>query len=127
VVPGGGAALIGCIPALEAMDVGGDQAVGVGVKALAEALAEPMRVILANAGLEVAPMVHEARRRAATQDQSAVFDVLRHTWVDSWTGGIVDPLTVVRTGLETAVSTAALALTADVLIRRKEPPMGMTP
>jgi chaperonin GroEL len=127
VVPGGGAALIGCIPALEAMDVGGDQAVGFGVKALAEALAEPMRVILANAGLEVAPMVHEARRRAATQDQSAVFDVLRHTWVDSWTGGIVDPLTVVRTGLETAVSTAALALTADVLIRRKEPPMGMTP
>jgi len=56
-----------------------------------------------------------------------VFDVLRHEWVDAWVGGVVDPLAVTLTVLETAVSTAALALTADVLIRRKEPPMGMTP
>jgi hypothetical protein len=33
----------------------------------------------------------------------------------------------VLTALETGVSTAALALSADVLIRRKAPPLGINP
>jgi chaperonin GroEL len=43
VVPGGGAALVACIPAVDAMDVCGDEAAG--SRALAQALPEPMRAI----------------------------------------------------------------------------------
>ncbi len=125
VVPGGGSALLACIPALEALPVTGDEAVG--VRALAHALGEPMRTIVANAGLGVSELVHEARRRRANQVQECVFDVLADRWVDGWNGGVVDPLTVVLTALETSVSTAALALTSEVLLRRKNPPMELNP
>jgi chaperonin GroEL len=119
VVPGGGAALLACVPALEALEVSGDEAVG--VKALAHALGEPMRVIVANAGLEVAPILERARcdRR--------VYDVLRQAWVDPWSGGILDPLAVVLTALEASVSAVMTALTADVLIRRAKPPRVVDP
>jgi chaperonin GroEL len=120
VVPGGGAALLACAPALEALDVGGDEAVG--VAALAHALAEPMRAIVANAGLEAEPIV--ARARCERQ----VFDVVGRCWVDPWSGeGIVDPLEVVLTGLETSVSMVASALAADVLIRRQNAPRAVQP
>jgi chaperonin GroEL len=125
VVPGGGAALIGCVAALEAMRLDGDEAVG--VKALSEALMAPMRSILNNAGCEPAPVLHEARRRAAANAAATVFDVVRREWVDGVRDGVADPLMVVLTALETAVSTAALALSADVLIRRKSPPQGIEP
>jgi hypothetical protein len=44
-----------------------------------------MRAIVGNAGLEVAPIVHEAQRRAATRF-SPRLDVLCGEWVDAYTG-----------------------------------------
>jgi len=121
VVPGGGTALLACAPALchRLADLGDDEAFG--VRALVQALAEPMRVILANAGLEAAPIVADA------QCERRVFDVVHRAWVEPWSGGIVDPLTVVSTALETSVSTVTTALTADVLIHRANPPMALEP
>ncbi len=107
VVAGSGAALLACIPALERMPVRDDKSVG--VHALARALAEPMRCIIRNAGLESEPLLHEARTRKAV-----AFDVVQERWRDD----LFDPLTVVQTALETAISAAASALTAEVLIRR---------
>jgi chaperonin GroEL len=124
VVPGGGLALLACTPALEAMDVSGDEAVG--VRALAQALGEPMRAIVRNAGLDEGPILDHARR-GLQDDQPRVFDVVRREWVDPWRAGIVDPLSVVLAALETSVSTALLALTADVLVRRKKPPRAVNP
>ncbi len=125
IVPGGGAALLACSPVLEALPVMGDEAVG--SRALAQALAEPMRTIADNAGLGASLLVHEARRRAACGVSECVFDVLQHRWVDGWSGGIVDPLTVPLTALETSVGTAALALTSEVLVRRTKPPTALNP
>jgi chaperonin GroEL (HSP60 family) len=53
--------------------------------------------------------------------------VLSQTWVDPWTAGIVDPLTVTLTALETSVSAITTALTADVLIHRKDAPTAVQP
>jgi chaperonin GroEL len=117
VVPGGGAAFLACAAALDALEVSGEEAVG--VNALTQALAEPMRAIATNAGFEAAPIVERARC------ERQVFDVVRQVWVDPWT--IVDPLTVVLTALETSVSMVATALTADVLVRRKNPPRAVEP
>ena len=49
------------------------------------------------------------------------FDVLKGAWVDAHASGLVDPIGVTRTALEAAVSTAATALTVEVLIRRRDP------
>ena len=121
-VPGGGAALLGCIPALEALRPD-DPDEALGFNAIVCALAEPMRAILGNAGIDAAPIVDEARRRGLTE----VYDVLRRDWVDAWTGGVVDPLAVVQAALESSVTTAALVLTSEVLVRRKNPPLSTTP
>lgn len=122
VVPGGGAAMLACIPALETLAMGSDEE-AMGIRALTRALAEPMRVIAWNAGLPASAIVHEARRRAPPW----TFDVVRREWVDAWRVGLVDPLAVARTALETGVSAAKMALTADVLIRRKQAPLALNP
>ncbi|HEY1294817.1 MAG TPA: chaperonin GroEL, partial [Chloroflexota bacterium] len=102
VVAGGGGALLACVPTLLRLDVEPDE--GVGVRALAQSLAEPMRSILSNAGFDAGPIVEQARGHAR------VYDVLRREWVDPWISGLVDPLSVVRTALETSVSAAAVGL-----------------
>jgi chaperonin GroEL len=119
VVAGGGAALLACRPALEAVSASGDQAVG--LRALARALAAPMRVILANAGLEPDPVV----ARAAGSHQ--VYDVLRRRWVDPFADGLVDPLAVQLAALEASVSAAVQALTTEVLIHRQDAPTVVNP
>ncbi|MCC6174977.1 MAG: chaperonin GroEL [Chloroflexi bacterium] len=122
-VPGGGAALLACVPAVDACarSLPGDEAIGAAI--LAHALAEPMRWLLRNAGLAPAPIVARARQ----DGPGCVFDVVRGEWVDPWEAGLVDPSPVVRAALETAVSAATLALTSDVLIHRREPPVSVQP
>jgi chaperonin GroEL len=122
VVPGGGAALLACAPMVEAMEISGDEALG--VKALGLALTEPMRAIVENAGFDAELVL--AHSRSAVGD-GCLFDVVRREWVNAWAVGVVDPLEVTLTALETAVSTATTVLTADVLIHRKKPPMAANP
>jgi chaperonin GroEL len=119
VVPGGGAALMWCIPALDSMEADADERVG--VQALANALAEPMRAIARNAGFEAEPIV--CRARGGQQ----VFDVLERSWVDPWDRGLTDPLEVVRTALQVSVSSAAVALSTEVLIHRPDAPVSVEP
>jgi chaperonin GroEL len=134
VVPGGGAAFLGCAHALEAIplsDYDGpihltrDEAVG--VAALAQALAEPLRAIVRNAGLDAAPIVEHGLERARRGEALCVYDVLRQEWVDPWSAGLVDPLPVALAALETSVSMARLALSAEVLVRRKNAPRAVAP
>ncbi len=122
-VPGGGGALLACIPALErlAADLRGDEALG--VRLLARALPAPMRAIAANAGIDASALF----AAPGICQPGWTFDVLRRRWVDAEAGGILDPLPVVRAALEGAVSTAVMALTTDVLIRHKRPEMAKTP
>lgn len=122
-VPGGGAAFVACVPALErlAATLHGEDALG--VRLLARALPEPMRAIAANAGLD--PRALFSDPRACTPGWT--FDVLRRVWVEAWAGGVIDPLPVVLAALEGAVSTAIMALTTETLIRHREPEMAKEP
>jgi chaperonin GroEL len=115
VVAGGGGALLAASQALACHAGSGDHAAG--VQLLARALAAPAEVIARNAGLDARAIVHRGREQAP----GAAFDVLAGAWVDARETGLVDPLGVTRTALEAAVSTAATALTSEVLIRRKDP------
>jgi len=122
-VPGGGGALLACVPALERLadDLRGDEALG--VRLLARALPAPMRAIAANAGIDASAVFNNARPLAP----GWTFDVLRRQWVDAEQSGLLDPLPVVLAALEGSVSTAVMALTTDVLIRHKRPESAKTP
>ncbi|MCA1645390.1 MAG: chaperonin GroEL [Chloroflexi bacterium] len=109
VVAGGGAALLVCVPLLEQL-MGSDED-SPGVRIVAQALAEPMRVLLRNAGLEPAPILHEALGRGPGWS----FDVLQRGFVET----LVDPLSVTLGALEGSVSAASSAITAGVLITRR--------
>ncbi len=120
-VAGGGAALLACIPAVERLELEGDEAMGVEI--LARALEAPTRQILKNGGFAPNPLIAELRGRPAGYG----FDVISGEIVDMWAAGIVDPLKVVRTALDAATSTAMMALTTDALVRKKKPEQSVTP
>jgi chaperonin GroEL len=119
VVPGGGGALLHCAAAVQEAGargtLRGDQAAGISL--LARALGAPALTIARNAGLDGRAIVHQHLRAEA----GSAFDVLRGAWVDAHASGLVDSVGVVRTALTAAVSTAATALTVEVLIRRRDP------
>jgi chaperonin GroEL len=115
VVAGGGGALLACAAGLERQAGAGDH--GAGVRLLARALTAPAQAIARNAGLDGRAIVHQR----PADDTLSAFDVVAGAWVDARASGLVDPIGVTRAALEAAVSTAATALTAEVLIRRRDP------
>lgn len=124
VVPGGGAALLACRPTLrrlldESVDVDERAALGI----LIRAVEEPCRTILANAGVDAGAAL--ARIELAGPGQG--FDVLSGRVVDMAEAGILDGLAVARTATETAIGSAALALTVDVLVHPRRPDMTPIP
>lgn len=122
-VPGGGAAFLACVPALEQLATGldGDEAFGVAI--LATALAAPLRAIARNAGANPSIVVNEAVQRGP----GYTFDATSHAWVDPWSAGIVDPLPVAIRAVEASVSAATMTLTTEVLVRRQRPEYTITP
>ena len=121
VVPGGGAALLACVPAVRALQLGGDEQVGVEI--LLRALESPTRQILQNGGFSPNPIIAELLGLPAGHG----FDVIAGEIVDMWDAGIIDPLKVVRTALQTSVSSALMALTTEALIRKPKPQESINP
>jgi chaperonin GroEL len=115
VVPGGGAALLACAQVLE--EAASPDTRAVGLRVLARALAEPMRVIVGHAGHDAGAVVAEGRRRGP----GWTFDVVRGAWVDAWSSGLVDAAAVVAAALEASVGGACASLSVEGLIRRAGP------
>ncbi len=110
IVPGGGVALIRCIPSLEKVEVTGDEAIGVGI--VRRALEEPLRTLANNAGVEGSVVVMEVKKGKKTSG----YDVDKDQYVDMFEAGIIDPTKVTRTALQNAASIAGLMLTTEALI-----------
>jgi chaperonin GroEL len=110
IVPGGGVALLRCIPALEKLKLEGDQQVGVNI--VKRALEEPIRQIVINAGCEGSVVVERTRK----EKTNIGFDAISETYVDMVEAGIIDPTKVTRTALQNAASVAALMLTTEVMV-----------
>jgi chaperonin GroEL len=119
IVPGGGVALLRCIPALEKLKLEHDQQTGVTI--IRRSLEEPIRQIVANAGLEGSVVVDKVRNSSKA---SQGFDASSETYVDMIEAGIIDPTKVTRTALQNAASVAGLMLTTEVMVAEipeKEP------
>lgn len=112
IVPGGGVALLRCIPALGKVKLPThDQQIGIDI--VKKALEEPIRQIVNNAGLEGAVIVENVK---TSKDINYGFDAQTEEYVDMMKAGIIDPTKVTRCALQNAASVASLMLTTAVMV-----------
>jgi len=111
IVPGGGTALIRCIPALEKLKLEGDDAIGINI--VKRALEEPLRQIAHNAGFEAAVIIGRVRE---SKDENFGFNADTGEYGDLVKSGVIDPAKVTRLALQNAASVAALMLTTEALV-----------
>jgi chaperonin GroEL len=111
IVPGGGVALLRCVPALDKLKLKEDEAIGVNI--VKRALEEPMRQIAQNAGHEGAVVVGRIRE---SKEDNFGFDAETGDYGDMVKAGIIDPAKVTRLALQNASSIAGLMLTTEALV-----------
>jgi chaperonin GroEL len=114
IIAGGGAALVHASSALEG-DLGltGDELTGVGVVRIG--LAEPLRWIASNAGLEGYVVVATVR----DLPENHGLDAATGEYVDLLQAGVVDPVKVTKAALANAASVASLVLSTQSAIVEK--------
>ena len=110
IVAGGGVALLRTLPALNALTLMGDEAVGAHI--LRRAIEEPIRIIAENAGKDGAVVAEEVKKQTGPMGYNADKDV----YEDLLKAGIVDPAKVTRSALQNAASVAAMFLTTECVI-----------
>jgi chaperonin GroEL len=111
IVPGGGVALLRCMPAVEKLKLEGDELIGGSL--LRRALEEPLRQIANNSGHEGAVVVEKVRQ---SSEANFGFNAETEIFEDLVSAGVIDPTKVTRTALQNAASIAALLLTTEALV-----------
>src|ERR1017187_6552209 len=124
IVPGGGVALVRCIPAIDALKLEGDEKIGGNI--VRRALEEPLRQIVGNAGEEGAIVLGRIRD---SKENNFGYNAQTNQFEDLVKAGVLDPTKVARTALQNAGSIASLMLTTEALVaeipeEKKESPMG---
>jgi len=113
VVAGGGVALIRAQAALEGLKVSAEQQAGVNI--IRRAIEEPLRQIVANAGLEGSIVVNKVKEGKDDFGYNAATDQYGNLIAQ----GVIDPAKVVRTALQNAASVASLMLTTECLVAER--------
>ena len=119
IVAGGGIACMNAIPAVTEFvgTLEGDAKTG--AKIVLKALEEPLRQIVANAGLEGSVICENVKK---ANKVGYGFNALTEEYTDMVSAGIVDPTKVTRSALQNASSVAAMVLTTESLVTDiKEP------
>ena len=111
IVPGGGVALVRCIPALHKLKGDGDEQIGINI--VTRALEEPLRMIVANAGHEGAVVVEKVK---SNNNQNYGFNAETESFGDLVADGVIDPTKVTRAALQNAASIASLLLTTEAMV-----------
>jgi chaperonin GroEL len=113
VVPGGGVALVRIMQAVQARGLKGDNAdQEMGVKIVLRAMEQPLREIMANAGLEPSVVLNKVREHTGNYG----FNAQTNEYGDMIEMGILDPSKVVRVALQNAASIAGLMITTEAMI-----------
>jgi chaperonin GroEL len=128
IVPGGAVALLDISQKMNAKDL---EKAGVskdevfGFELVKDALESPFAKLMENAGLNAGELIAKARSASV---KGYGFDVLKTEstqtaeTIDMIKAGIIDPLKVVRTAVENAVSVATMILTTEALVSDKPEP-----
>ncbi|HOB12492.1 MAG TPA: chaperonin GroEL [Syntrophomonadaceae bacterium] len=122
-VPGGGAALIHVIKAVEKIQAEGDELTG--VKLVKKALEEPLRQIANNAGMEGSVVVEKVK----ASEFGIGYNALTNVYENMIEAGIIDPAKVTRSAVQNAASIAAMVLTTEAVVTElpKEDPLKNMP
>jgi len=115
IVPGGGIAYIRCLPALEELKGDNDDE-NTGIAIIRRAIEEPLRQIVANAGVEGAVIVQKVKEGTGDFGYNARTDNFENFFAT----GVIDPAKVTRVALENAASIAGMFLTTECVIADKK-------
>jgi chaperonin GroEL len=111
IVPGGGVAYIRAQKVLEKLEgINADETTGVAI--VRRALEEPLRQIVANAGIEGSIVVQKVRDGKTDFG----FNARTEEYENLIAAGVIDPTKVTRVALENAASIASMLLTTECVI-----------
>ncbi|HPC02904.1 MAG TPA: chaperonin GroEL [Syntrophales bacterium] len=113
IVPGGGVALLRCLPALEKLSLPEDEKPALTI--VRRALEEPVKQIADNGGYVGAVVCEKLKEKKGDYG----FDADKGEYVNMMKAGIIDPAKVVRSALQNACSVAALLITTEAMIAEK--------
>lgn len=112
IVPGGGVALLRARKALASVQPANDDE-KIGVDILRQALEQPLRWIIKNAGDDDSYILHKIEE---AKDSDYGYDVLLGEFGSMLAKGIVDPAKVTRSALQNAASVATMVLSTEGLV-----------
>ena len=115
IVPGGGVAYIRAIKSLDGLK-GDNEDETTGIEIIRRAIEEPLRQIVANAGLEGAVIVQKVKDGEGDFGYNARTD----QYEKLFKSGVIDPAKVTRVALENAASIAGMFLTTECVIAEKK-------
>ncbi|MFT3674890.1 MAG: chaperonin GroEL [Chitinophagaceae bacterium] len=114
IVPGGGVAFIRAVEALEKLK-GANEDETTGIAIVKRALEEPLRQIVANAGIEGSIVVQKVKEGKADYG----FNARTEQYENMLKAGVIDPTKVARIALENAASIAGMLLTTECVVADK--------
>ncbi|MGQ9559017.1 MAG: chaperonin GroEL [Candidatus Oleimicrobiaceae bacterium] len=121
IVPGGGVVFVRALPALDKLNVEGDEKVGVDI--VRRVLEEPVRQIAENAGWEGSIVVQKVK----DGEGAFGFNAETEKFEDLMKAGVIDPTKVARVALQNAASVAGLMLMTEAVIAEKPEKEKSTP
>jgi chaperonin GroEL len=116
IVTGGGVALVRAITKLDGVE-GENPDQTTGVKIIQKALAEPLKQIINNAGLEGAVVLNKI---VENKDDDYGFNAATEEYENLFKSGVIDPTKVTRTALENAASVSSLLITTEAVVFEKK-------
>ncbi len=122
IVAGGGVALVRATSVLEDLE-GANLDQTTGIKIVYNAMQEPLKQIVNNAGLEGAVVLNKVKEGKKDFGFNAATD----EYVKMISAGIIDPTKVTRTALQNAASVSALLITTEAVIFEKKEEEKMPP
>jgi len=111
IVPGGGVALLRCVPAVKKVK-GANHDQDIGVSIVVRALEEPLRQLVSNAGIDASVIV----AKVAEGSGNFGFNAQTEEYGDLVEMGVIDPTKVTRTALQNAASVSGLLLTTEAAV-----------
>ena len=115
IVPGGGVAYIRCVAKLEDLK-GENEDETTGIQIVKRAIEEPLRQIVANAGVEGAVVVQKVKEG----EGDFGYNARKGVYENLLAAGVIDPAKVTRVALENAASIAGMFLTTECVIAEKK-------
>jgi chaperonin GroEL (HSP60 family) len=89
---------------------------------VSKALQQPFNIIVENAGVDIHTLATARQAVLEGQDTFLSFDALTRQVVDPFESGLLDSAGVTKAAVRSAIVSAALALTVDIVVHQKNPP-----